>query len=182
MIHLIGEKLVQLRKNKGLSQEKVAEALNVTRQTISNWETNQAMPTIDKCKELSKLYNVSLDVLVDNGVYNINNTNNTNNMKRTNIVLILIVILLIPIVFIILGVIAFNVTKTNVETSSSISMNCHLNDYDYILTYDSDGNFECDGCKTELYEELNNLIDDLSISDKGNRIEEYFNENNGYCD
>ena len=176
---MIGEKLVQLRKNKGLSQEKVAEALNVTRQTISNWETNQAMPTIDKCKELSKLYNVSLDVLVDNEVYNINNTNN---IKRTNIALILIIILLIPIIFIILGVIAFNVAKTNVETYSSISMNCHLNNHDYILTYDSDGNFACDDCEMELYEELNNLIEDLPISDKGNRIEEYFNKNSGYCD
>lgn len=66
-----GHKLVELRKSKGLSQEKVAEYLDVTRQTISNWETNQAMPTIDKAKDLSKLFNVSLDELVENDISSI---------------------------------------------------------------------------------------------------------------
>lgn len=66
-----GHKLVELRKSNGLSQEKVAEYLDVTRQTISNWETNQAMPTIDKAKDLSKLFNVSLDELVENDISSI---------------------------------------------------------------------------------------------------------------
>lgn len=66
-----GDKLIELRKNRGLSQEKVAEQLSVTRQTISNWETNQAMPTIDKAKDLSKLFHVSLDELLDNDVSSI---------------------------------------------------------------------------------------------------------------
>ncbi len=66
-----GDKLIQLRKSRGLSQEKVAEQLSVTRQTISNWETNQAMPTIDKAKDLSKLFRISLDELLDNDVSSI---------------------------------------------------------------------------------------------------------------
>lgn len=66
-----GDKLIELRKNRGLSQEKVAEQLSVTRQTISNWETNQAMPTIDKAKDLSKLFHVSLDELLDNDISSI---------------------------------------------------------------------------------------------------------------
>lgn len=66
-----GDKLIELRKSRGLSQEKVAEQLSVTRQTISNWETNQAMPTIDKAKDLSKLFHVSLDELLDNDVSSI---------------------------------------------------------------------------------------------------------------
>lgn len=66
-----GDKLIELRKSRGLSQEKVAEQLSVTRQTISNWETNQAMPTIDKAKDLSKLFRVSLDELLDNDVSSI---------------------------------------------------------------------------------------------------------------
>ena len=44
----LGETLLKLRKQKGLSQEEVADKLNVTRQTISKWETNQSMPDFDK--------------------------------------------------------------------------------------------------------------------------------------
>ena len=44
----IGEKLYELRKEKNLSQEEVAEKLNVSRQTVSKWETNQTTPDFDK--------------------------------------------------------------------------------------------------------------------------------------
>ena len=44
----LGEKLLELRKAKNLSQEEVAEKLNVTRQTVSKWETNQSTPDFDK--------------------------------------------------------------------------------------------------------------------------------------
>ena len=62
----LGEKLVELRKQKNLTQEKVAEELKVTRQTISNWELNQTIPDLEQSKALSKLYQISLDELVDN--------------------------------------------------------------------------------------------------------------------
>ena len=62
----IGEKLAELRKQKNLTQEKVAEELNVTRQTISNWELGQTVPDLEQSKALSKLYQISLDELVDN--------------------------------------------------------------------------------------------------------------------
>ena len=62
----IGEKLAELRKQKNLTQEKVAEELNVTRQTISNWELGQTIPDLEQSKSLSKLYQISLDELVDN--------------------------------------------------------------------------------------------------------------------
>lgn len=65
---MLGEKLLQLRKKQGLSQQEVADKLSVTRQTISNWECDQAIPTIDKASALAKLYNVSLDVLLENEI------------------------------------------------------------------------------------------------------------------
>ena len=64
----IGDKLVELRKQKNLTQENVAETLNVTRQTISNWELGQTIPDLEQAKALSKLYKISLDELVDNDV------------------------------------------------------------------------------------------------------------------
>lgn len=58
------EKVYELRKESRLSQEEVAEQLNVSRQTISNWENGTAQPALDKAVELAYLFDVSLDELV----------------------------------------------------------------------------------------------------------------------
>ncbi len=55
----LGERLFKLRRDKKLSQEEVAEKLNVTRQTISKWETNQSMPDFDKVVPLCELYGIT---------------------------------------------------------------------------------------------------------------------------
>lgn len=60
----LGNQLYELRKNKKLSQEEVAEKLNVTRQTISKWETNQSMPDLDKVVPLCNLYGITTDELL----------------------------------------------------------------------------------------------------------------------
>lgn len=60
----LGEKLYNLRREKHLSQEEVAEKLNVTRQTISKWETNQSTPDFDKIVPLCELYGISADELL----------------------------------------------------------------------------------------------------------------------
>lgn len=62
------DKLYQLRKGNGLSQAELAEAINVSRQAISKWETGTALPTIENFLSLSKLYGVSVDYLVDDGI------------------------------------------------------------------------------------------------------------------
>lgn len=61
----LGNNLFQARKKAGLSQEKVAEKLGVSRQTISKWETDETLPDIYQSKRLSSLYNLSLDELID---------------------------------------------------------------------------------------------------------------------
>lgn len=58
------EKLIDLRKKQGLSQEELGNKLNVTRQTISKWELGQTTPEMDKLAELSKLFNISIDELI----------------------------------------------------------------------------------------------------------------------
>ncbi len=60
----IGEKIYELRKSKKLSQEEVAEKLNVTRQTVSKWETNQSTPDFDKIVPLCELFEISTDELL----------------------------------------------------------------------------------------------------------------------
>ncbi len=57
--------LFQARKKSGLSQESVAEKLNISRQTISKWETGETVPDIRQAIELAKMYKLSLDELLN---------------------------------------------------------------------------------------------------------------------
>lgn len=62
---MFSENLIHLRKLKNISQEELAEKLNVSRQTISKWETGESLPDIEKTKLLAELFNVSIDDLVN---------------------------------------------------------------------------------------------------------------------
>ena len=58
------DKLIALRKKAGWSQEDLAERLNVSRQSVSKWESAQSMPDIDKILQLSSLFSVTTDCLL----------------------------------------------------------------------------------------------------------------------
>ena len=58
------EKLQELRKNKGLTQEELAESLYVSRTAISKWESGRGMPSIESIKAISKFFAVTLDELL----------------------------------------------------------------------------------------------------------------------
>ena len=59
-----GEKIQILRKQAGLSQENLAEKLNITRQTVSKWELDQSTPELEYIAKLADLYNVTTDYLI----------------------------------------------------------------------------------------------------------------------
>ena len=63
----LGEKLKEARKQAGLSQEQLSEKLGVSRSAIAKWETDNGIPDVDNLKALSKLLNVSIDYLLDDG-------------------------------------------------------------------------------------------------------------------
>ncbi len=63
---ILEEKLITLRKSLGLSQEDLANKLDVSRQAVYKWEAGQSIPDVSKLKILSSLYNVSVDNLLDN--------------------------------------------------------------------------------------------------------------------
>lgn len=64
----LGNKILNLRKKSNLSQEQLAEQLNVTRQTISKWELEETSPDIKQAKKLSEIFKISLDELVDSDI------------------------------------------------------------------------------------------------------------------
>lgn len=60
----LGNRLYEMRKAKGLSQENVADILGVTRQTVSKWETDQTTPDFDKILPICQLYNITTEQLL----------------------------------------------------------------------------------------------------------------------
>ena len=61
---IFADKLIQLRKKQGWSQDELAEKMNVSRQSVSKWECAQSIPDLDKILQLSKLVGVSTDYLL----------------------------------------------------------------------------------------------------------------------
>ena len=67
---MLGDKIYNLRKIKKISQEEFAELLNTSRQAVSKWERNEAKPDIDKLILIAKIFNISIDYLLDYEVKN----------------------------------------------------------------------------------------------------------------
>ena len=65
---MLSEKLYQLRKKSGLSQEQLAEQLNVSRQAISKWESGNAFPESEKLIIISNYFGVSVDYLLKDDI------------------------------------------------------------------------------------------------------------------
>lgn len=109
----IGEKLYELRKEKNLSQEEVAEKLNVSRQTVSKWETNQSTPDFDKILPLCELFEISTEELLTGKKEEKNNTNQESKkaltreevkMKSAEIVSTSIFLYILAVIFIMLAI------------------------------------------------------------------------------
>lgn len=61
----LGEKLKEIRKRFGLSQEQLAELMNVSRQAITKWETDVGIPDVSNLQELSKVFGLTVDYLLN---------------------------------------------------------------------------------------------------------------------
>lgn len=153
----LGEKIYELRKRDGLSQEQLAEKeeLNVTRQTISNWELGQTVPDINQAKALANIFKISLDELTNNEMKDIlvEKINSTHELTEKMIKLLKILLVLI-ICFLILGIIFTTMYKiksdqrTKLEEkllfqSQSQKIYCTVDnkEYGYEIFYDVFYNF-----------------------------------------
>ena len=82
---MLGENILKLRKKNGLSQEKKKKKINVTRQTISNWELGETAPNPEQLKLLSQSLNITIDELLDNDINSSMKEKIINIEKTTNI-------------------------------------------------------------------------------------------------
>ena len=184
----IGNKISELRKKKGLSQEELAEKVGVARQTISKWELNETSPDLKQAKELSKIFNVSLDELTDNDIKDILVEKTSNTEKLAGLILKLIKIMVIfiiifPIVLITAKIIFKNIHEKNSGRLMQVSIKCNLHDKDYgyeFVYYETTGEIKEAGGDGYLINVTNaNKSDDayqaLDI------IDAYVKNNNGTC-
>ena len=113
----IGQKLKDARVHSGLTQEVVAEKINVSRQTISNWENEKSYPDIISVIELSNLYCISLDDLLKGDSKMIEHLEESTNVVKSNKKLIGAISLNIVVVILLYRYYQFsNITLSNYQT------------------------------------------------------------------
>jgi transcriptional regulator with XRE-family HTH domain len=114
----LGQKLMELRKEKHLSQEEVADKLNVTRQSVSKWETDQSTPDFDKILPICELFGITTEELITGKKEIINNVEGVNNIiydtddnkqKRTGGLAIGILLYFVAVAWIVSSIAAFKV-------------------------------------------------------------------------
>lgn len=185
----IGNKILELRKKNNLSQESLAEKLNVARQTISKWELGETSPDLKQAKTLAKIFNVSLDELVDNDIKEVIVEKVSSTEKLAGIIInILKIIGILFVIFLIIDIIAlvlFTVTRKSYITETQtkeIEMTCSIEEKDFIINIGSDGYFNCSNCSKKLQLDLKeNYIDFGDIDSTVENINSYFINNNGTC-
>ena len=183
----LGDKLINLRKKYNMTQEEVADKIDVTRQTISNWELNQTKPDIDQLKGLSKLYKVSVDELIDNDVKDIIVEKVSNVEKLAgllyNILKGIIIFLLGMFILSILSIILFSGIRSSymVSVDESTTFRCALDNQAYTITITRRGSepIEITGAG-ELYALLN-LGNYENTNEIIFRVIEHIEENGGRC-
>lgn len=190
---MLGEKILKLRKKQGLSQEQLGEQVNVTRQTISNWELNETTPNPEQLKLLSNALDVSIDELLDNERKEVlmNKVSNTEKLAGMIIkilkvfgIIFIIYIVFIVIAMIVLGIYSFK-KDGKIETDnviSSATMICTLNKEKYQIELGTDDYFKCDNCSSDMKKGLKEITDFNNIDESLNNIKEYFKNNNGTCE
>lgn len=184
----IGNKIVSLRKKNNLSQEKLAEKVGVTRQTISKWELEETTPDISQAKILSEIFNVSLDELTNNNINNILVEKVSNTEKLAGIIIKILkvigILLIAYVLMIIFMFVLFAATgkKQNTNHIESMELSCSLSNDNYLIEIGTDGYFNCSNCSKKLQKELkDNYIDYADLYETEKSIRNYFENNNGTC-
>ena len=180
----IGKKIMELRKKNGLSQEELAEKVGVARQTISKWELGETSPDLKQSKELSKIFNVSLDELTNNDIKDVlvEKTSNTEKLAGLTLKIIKIMVILIivlPILLVVSRIIFRNIHEKKSGRLMNISITCNINNETYgyeFLYHETTGEIKEAG--GDAY--LSNIID-IDTSDAYEALDkiDFFIKNNG---
>ena len=139
----LGNKILKLRKEKGLSQEQLGEKINVTRQTISNWELGETFPNPEQLKLLSLEFKVSIDELLDNDIQEvlIEKVSNTEKLAGIILKLIKVFLIIIPLFLLLIILLSFlfkaiiKSKDTGREIEESIYCQIYGEEHSFSITY-----------------------------------------------
>ncbi len=185
----LGENILKLRKREGLSQEQLGEKVNVTRQTISNWELGETAPNPEQLKLLSKALNVSIDELLDNEIREemmkkVSNTEQLAGMiiKILKILGIIFIIYISVIILALVGLGIYSFTTEEKVVESSATTICSIGNTKYEIEFGTDEYFKCENCSTEMQKEIKKITDFNNIESSLSKVEDYFKSHNGTCE
>ena len=184
----LGDNILKLRKDCKLSQEQLAEKVDVTRQTISNWELGETSPNPEQLKLLSKALNVSIDELLNNDIKPVLVEKVSNTEKLAGLIIKILkvmgILFIVGFTAIILLSIFFGSRQSSKteKTEQSVQLSCVLNNekYEYLIEYDQNDNI-IDASGSEY---IINIVKDQDFNKAKilvKYIETYFKDNGGKC-
>ncbi len=184
----LGKKIAELRKKNNLSQEELAEKVGVARQTISKWEIGDTTPDINQVKIISKIFNISIDELVDNDINNVivEKVSNTEKLAGITIKILKVfgIMLIVFITLILLFVIIFMVDmpRNDYDIVGTTKVSCNLDNEKYVYEAEYNKNYQVINSGGDAY--IMNHTDIESYEDVNKivaHIEDYFKDHGGKC-
>lgn len=182
----LGENILKLRKQQGLSQEQLGELVNVTRQTISNWELDETTPNPEQLKLLSKVLNISIDELLNNETKGIIEEKVSNTERLAGIIIKILKFFGIAFVILfavdVIALICFVATGKVTDVESSATTICRIEDQKYQIEIGTNDYFKCEECSDTMKKDLQELSDFDNLDKTLVNIDNYFQNKNGTCE
>lgn len=184
----LGKKIAELRKKNNLSQEELAEKVGVARQTISKWEIGDTTPDINQVKIISKIFNISIDELVDNDINNVivEKVSNTEKLAGITIKILkvfgIMLIVFITLIFLFVIIFMVDMPRNDYDIVGRTKVSCNLDNEEYVYEAEYNKNYQVINSGGDAY--IMNHTDIESYEDVNKivaHIEDYFKDHGGKC-
>ena len=184
----LGKKIAALRKKNNLSQEELAEKVGVARQTISKWEIGDTTPDINQVKIISKIFNISIDELVDNDINNVivEKVSNTEKLAGITIKILkvfgIMLIVFITLIFLFVIIFMADMPRNDYDIVGRTKVSCNLDNEEYVYEAEYNKNYQVINSGGDAY--IMNHTDIESYEDVNKivaHIEDYFKDHGGKC-
>ena len=184
----LGKKIAELRKKNNLSQEELAEKVGVARQTISKWEIGDTTPDINQVKIISKIFNISIDELVDDDINNVivEKVSNTEKLAGITIKILkvfgIMLIVFITLIFLFVIIFMVDMPRNDYDIVGRTKVSCNLDNEKYVYEAEYNKNYQVINSGGDAY--IMNHTDIESYEDVNKivaHIEDYFNDHGGKC-
>jgi len=180
----LGYKILELRKKAGLTQEELAEKVEVSRQTISNWELSETCPDIKQAHKLADLFCVSLDELTNNMLLTKISVTEKNYKKLFKIIFKICVFVVLIFFVEIVAISFYFLGSSKVDLEGSILLWCYTEkdaEEEIYVHYDNANNIiQLEG-SDYIFDNIINKKEYKNAVELIHDITKHFEDNNGHC-